>query len=248
MQIIRSELLSRFPEIIFGFSTKIGLERKTPYYFNLSFTVGDDEETVKQNRKEFFRALGLRNGNVAFQRQIHSDIIKEVNSAGLSGESDALITRTNDLGLAVSSADCTPVFIYDSVMKIIAAVHSGWRGTEKQILKKTLEKLSSEYGCSAGDLYVYVGPSVSQENYEVGDEVAALFDSDFVMKKNGELFLDVAGLNVRMLHDFGIPQSQIEVSPLCSFAEKEILHSYRRDGKISGRALGVIAMKGNWNE
>jgi polyphenol oxidase len=242
MQIIKSELFKQFPEIIFGFNTKIGLNRPAPFYFNMSLTVGDEEKVVRENREYFFNQLGLTIQNVAIQKQIHSDIITETNQGGLIGESDALITKQRGIGLAISSADCVPVFIYDKLNKVIAGVHSGWRGTQKQILKKTLVKLRSCFNSEPENLFVFIGPSVSQKNYEVGKEVADQFDGSYVLQKDQKLFLDVVQINLDFLYEFGIGSNQIEVSPLCSYEEKEVLHSYRRDGMKSGRSLGVISM------
>lgn len=243
MQIIKSTLLEKYPELIFGFSTKVGLDRGVPYYFNLSFTVGDNPEIVKQNREAFFNEIGLSSSQIAFQKQIHSDIITVVNKPGLIGESDAMITTQREIGLAISTADCTPIFIYDRKQNLIAAVHSGWRGTTKRILERTLNRLKDEFGSSAADLVVYVGPSISQKNYEVDEEVAQLFAEKYLLKENKKIYLDVAKANLDMIYNFGIPENQVEESPLCSYAEKDLLHSYRRDRKVSGRSLGVIALK-----
>ncbi len=245
MQIINSSLLEKYPKLIFGFSTKVGLDRTAPYYFNLSFTVGDDLEVVKQNREAFFNGIGLSLSQIAFQKQIHSDIITVVSKPGLIGNSDAMITTQKGIGLAISSADCTPIFIFDRRNQLIAAVHSGWRGTTKRILEKTLNRLKDEFGSSANDLIVYVGPSISQKNYEVGEEVAWQFDEKYLMQANKKIYLDVAKANLDMICNFGVPKDQVEKSPLCSFAEKDLLHSYRRDGKFSGRSFGVIALKVN---
>jgi YfiH family protein len=243
IKIIRSDLFQKFPEIVFGFSTKIGLNRTAPFYFNLSFTVGDDDETVKQNREAFFNLLGLDSSQVAIQKQIHSDIITIVEKSGLIGESDAMITTRRGIGLAISSADCTPIFIYDRRLKVIAAVHSGWRGTEKRIVEKTLIALHEKYYSHPNDLFVYIGPSINQKNYMIGEEVAEKFDSKYLMDLSGNLYLDVLSANIDMILNCGIRSSNIEISTLCSYSEKEILHSYRRDGKLSGRSLGVIALK-----
>ena len=144
MKIIRSKLLKQFPEIIFGFSTKEGLHRLDPYYFNLSKKVGDNEERVAENRKYFFDYLGIEENKTAFQLQVHGEEIKITEEPGLLGESDALITSKTNLGLAISSADCAAIFIYDPKKKVIAAVHSGWKGTAKKILTKTLFMLKAE--------------------------------------------------------------------------------------------------------
>ncbi len=244
MNIIGSKIFKQFPVINFGFSPKLGLERSAPYFFNLSLSVGDDPNIVNENREAFFNELGLTTSQVALQRQIHSDIISIVEKPGLLGESDALITTKVNIGLAISTADCTPIFIFDSSKLIIAAIHSGWRGTEKKIVLKTLQKLVYEFGTKTDDLFVYVGPSISHRNYEIGPDVAELFNSDYVLKNNGKLHLDVLSANVDMLEEFGVPIDQIEISPYCSFKEKNLFHSYRRDGNNSGRHLGVISLKG----
>ena len=127
MRIIKSSLFDKFPELIFGLSTKIGLGRTAPFYFNLSYTVGDNSEIVNANREAFYGALGLSSRQIAIQKQVHSDVITIVENAGQIDESDAMITTQAGIGLAVSTADCTLIFIYDSKQKVIAAVHSGWR-------------------------------------------------------------------------------------------------------------------------
>ncbi len=244
MLILKPFIFKQYPEIICGFSTKVGLNANPPYYFNLSYSVGDKKEIVDLNRKLFFEELGLNEKTVSYQKQVHEDYIREVNVSGNCGESDALITTSKNLGLAISSADCPAVFIYDPVKKIIAAVHSGWRGTDKKIVQKTIIKLKDEFNSNPQDLVCYVGPSISQKNYEVGEEVANKFDEEFNLKKENKFYLDVSGANYKMLIDEGVKEVNIQVSKLCSFEYENILHSYRRDGQKSGRALGVIAMKG----
>jgi YfiH family protein len=243
MQIIYSKLLRRFPEIIFGMSTKNGLDRVAPFYFNLSLNVGDDPDLVRRNREYFFERIGLQSSEIAYQKQIHSDIIKVADQPGIIGESDAMITTKNRIGLAISTADCTPIFIYDEKNKLIAAVHSGWRGTSKRILSKTLSKLMNEFNSVPENLFVYIGPSISKKNYEVGKEVADQFDEKYLVLKGDKFLLDVSGANLDMLIEAGIPELNIGKSNFCTFQEKDLLHSYRRDGKNSGRSLGIIALK-----
>ena len=245
MLIIKPFIFKQFPEIVFGFSTKIGPNAKPPYYFNLSFSVDDNKEIVDSNRALFFNELGLNEKMVSYQKQVHEDKINIVSSFGSCGESDALVTTKKNLGLAISSADCPAIFIYDPKEKVIAAVHSGWRGTEKKILVKTLQKLKNDFNSDPSNLICYIGPSISQKNYEVQEEVASKFDNEFVMKNGNKFYLDVAGANYKMLIDEGINEANIQVSGLCTYEYENLLHSYRRDGQKSGRALGVIALKEN---
>ncbi|NNG26677.1 MAG: polyphenol oxidase family protein, partial [Ignavibacteriaceae bacterium] len=82
-------------------------------------------------------------------------------------------------------------------------------------------------------------------NYQVSEEVAERFNKEDFYKDENRYFLDLAGSNYRMLIKCGVKDSQIQVSQLCTFEFSSIFHSYRRWGKESGRALAVIAMKGN---
>ena len=243
MFILKPYIFNNYPEIIFGFSTKVSLAAKSPYYFNLSYSVGDERNIVNKNRKDFFETMGLTVENVGYQRQIHSDIVQVIGCGGDNGASDALITNKRNLGLAIAVADCTPIFIYDKKNKVIAAVHSGWQGTESKILLKTLIKLQKDYSSKPESMIVYVGPSISQNNYEVGKEVADKFDKQFVVPKVEKYLLDVSGINYNILMNFGIPKNQIQKSELCTYEFNTLLHSYRRDGNLSGRSLGVIAIK-----
>ena len=179
MEIITSRIFQNYPEIIFGLSTKSGAETISPFGFNLSLTVGDDPDLVLANREIFFNELGLTSGNVAFQKQVHSEIVTIVDNAGMIGESDAMITSRIGIGLAVSTADCVPVFVYDRINRVIAGIHSGWRGTQKKIVLKTLECMRNRFNSNPADLVIFVGPSISQKNYEVGSEVALLFDRKY---------------------------------------------------------------------
>jgi YfiH family protein len=241
--IIKSRLFKKYPEIIFGLSTKIGGDREAPYYFNTSLSVGDDAAAVEENRKLLFESLGLGIENVALQKQIHSDIITYVNKGGFCGDSDAMITDKPNLGLAVSSADCTTIFLYDRKNKIIAAVHSGWRGTQQKILLKTLNKMKDDFDSMPGDIIAYIGPSISQKNYEVGPEVAEQFESKYLIPNGQKFLLNVAGNNYDMLLNFGLFKDNVQISNYCSYELDDLLHSYRRDGLHSGRALGIIALK-----
>lgn len=239
---IKSFLFEQFPEIIFGFSTKLGLGRTAPFWFNLSNSVGDEREKVEENRNHLFNTLGLNSNFIALQKQIHGDQIEIISDVTYKSESDAMITKKEGIGLAVSSADCAPIFIYDRSKKVIAAVHSGWRGTQKKILEKVLFTLENRYDSAMNDLFVYIGPSISSRHYEVGKEFLNLFDEKYFTKEKDKLYLDVADINYDILLEKKVPAENIQKTDLCSF-EISYLHSYRRDKDFSGRALGVIAMR-----
>ncbi len=245
MLTIKSHIFNKFPEIIFGFSTKVGADRGAPYFFNVSKSVGDDKKVVDENRELFVRSIGLDPKNIALQKQVHGDKIMFVTKGGVCGESDAMITNKKNLGLAISTADCAAVFLYDKKNKVIAAVHTGWRGTKKKILQKTLQNLINAFRTSPENTYAYIGPSITQINYEVGEEVAQQFDKKYLTPAGEKFLLDVSKINFDILLNAGIKKHNIQVSSLCSYEMKNLLHSYRREGQSSGRALGVIAMNGS---
>ncbi len=242
MKIISSPLFNRFDNLVFGMSAKI-VSTSDKFSNNMSFSINDNPERVLKNRKKFFENLGLQIENVAYQKQIHGDVIRYVEKGGFAGESDALATDKTNLGIAISTADCVAVFIYDEKENVIAGIHSGWRGTELKIVSKSLNYLKTKFNSKSENLFAFIAPSISQKNYEVGKEVAERFDEKYIRRKKGKFFLDVAKINYDMLVDFGIPKRQIEKSELCSY-DTEYLHSYRRDKEKSGRAFVVLAMKG----
>lgn len=241
MDIIESNLFKLFPELIFGFSTKNGLNRTAPFYYNMSLSVGDIATNVHENRMDFFNKLNIK--KVVFQKQIHSDIINIVKYNTPLNEGDGMITNETNVGLAISAADCVPIFIYDKEKKIIAGVHSGWRGTQKQILKKTIEKLKLVYDSKPENIFVYIGPCISVGNYQVSDDFINYFEKEYLEIINGKIHLDLRKANFNMLIEENIPKENIEISDICSFEDVN-LHSYRREGSLSGRALGVISIKG----
>ncbi|NUM72502.1 MAG: peptidoglycan editing factor PgeF [Ignavibacteriaceae bacterium] len=240
---IKPSLFAQFPELVFGFATRLNGGSDEPYGFNLSLSVGQDEEKVLNNRRQWLSGLGLDIEHCAFQKQVHGDRIRYVTAGGIKGESDAMITDTPGLGIVISSADCPAIFIYDPVRKMIAGIHSGWKGSQKKILEKTVNLLINGWGCNPADFYAYIGPCISGENYEVGEEVAVLFDPAYLQVHKGSFYLDLKKLNYEILVNAGVPKSHIRYSELCTWEHSSILHSYRKHGTVSGRALGVLAMK-----
>jgi len=242
MLILKPHIFNRYSDVIAGVSTKTGAGRRAPYFFNMSFSVGDNENIVKENRNLFFENLGINPANITHQKQVHEDKVSFVTQGGLIGESDAMITDKPGIGLAVSIADCVPILLYDPLKKMIGAVHSGWRGTEKKILLKTLNEIK-KYGCLPENIIVYIGPSISKNVYEVGKEVAEMFDKKYLEQKGEKYLLDVSGVNLDILLKAGVKRNNIQLSSLCTYAMKDVFHSYRRDGNNSGRSLAVIALK-----
>lgn len=241
--IIHSEILSGFPEITHGISTKLGGNTEPPHYNNMSFKVGDDEENVRGNRDKFFGSLGIDQKLLAIPQQVHSDEIEIIDKPGYYYGCDGLITSGKNVFLIISTADCFSVLMYDASNRIISNIHSGWRGTQKNIVTKAVNIMENKFGTKAKDLYAFVGPGISSEYFEVGGDVAELFEEKYVQRRKGKYYVDLKANISDQLDSLGIIKSHLEIYPYCSYKMKDYLHSYRRDRGNSGRMYSVIGMK-----
>ncbi|MBM4159277.1 MAG: peptidoglycan editing factor PgeF [Ignavibacteria bacterium] len=243
MKIIYSEKFKVFPEIVFGIST-IGKDiSSAPYFLNMSCLVGDKPENVAGNRRLFFEKMNIDIKRIVIQKQIHSDNVNYVTESGTINDSDGLFTDVKNLFLTVCIADCYPVFLYHPAGKIIACIHSGWKGTFKKISHKAVCRISDYYKLNPKKFVAFIGPGISAEHFEVGSEVAALFEKTFVKNQGGKYFVDLKSQIYNQLIQSGIDGVNIETSGFCTFKENELLHSYRRDKNQSGRMFGVIGLR-----
>jgi YfiH family protein len=181
-----------------------------------------------------------------FVKQIHSAIVLEAQNknTGCLGEGDAVVSNQSGLTLEIRTADCYPVLLSDAKNRAVAAIHAGWRGTSARIVPATLAKMGTLYGTKSADVYVAIGPGIGSCCYEVGQEVANQFNATCVHRRGGELFLDLAQANRQQAVSTGVPESQIDVSGLCTFCEAGKFYSYRREKEKAGRMrswIGVVA-------
>jgi hypothetical protein len=242
LRVIRSQIFDSFPEIRFGFSSRCGGVSPEPLGMNLSFRVGDNDENVLRNRQIFFESLNISPDRLAIPAQVHGNTVLIADAPGKYDNCDALISNTPGLFVCVTVADCVPVFLFDPLSRVVAAVHTGWRGTAKGMVDHTIAKLVTTFETTPSQLRAYIGPCAGPCCYEVGEDVASLFDAHLVSKKEGRLFLDLRTANVKQLLGAGVPTSSIEVSPLCTIDQPLLLHSHRRDQTRSGRMMGVIGL------
>src|SRR5690606_11743251 len=144
--------------------------------FTLSYSSSPDREEIKRNRIQLASALSVNESKLFFPSQVHKTKIVQVNAQTSHDdlqETDALITNEPGICIAVMSADCVPVLLFDTVNKAVAAVHSGWRGTVAKIVDKVLLAMQKSFGTKGKDIIACIGPSVCQDSYEVGEEVKA---------------------------------------------------------------------------
>lgn len=217
--------------------------------FTLSYSSWPDRAAVESNREALARTLDITVSQLYFPSQVHETRVVEV-SSGLDRQelnaTDALVTSEPGLCVAVMSADCVPVLLYDRKHKAIAAIHAGWRGTVARIVEKTLRTMSERYGTRGEDVVAGIGPSASVGHYEVGQEVIDAVNAAFgstnafiIPTKPGKAQFDLWKANETQLLDFGVKPGAIEVSNLCTLANNKTFFSARRGDK--GRfAAGIM--------
>jgi len=243
MEIIRSEAFSRHRQIVFGMSTRLGGCSPGGLGMNLSFNVGDDKINVIENRRRFFGALHIGLDELAFPMQCHSNTVRAVKTWGGYEDCDGLATSEYGVFIVLSVADCVPIFLFDPLTKTVAGVHAGWRGTSSRIAVNAVGLLKAEFGVEPKNILAFVGPAAGKCCYQVGDEVAEKFDGRFLTKDgSGRWKVDLKSANQHQLVSEGILPGNIEVHAGCTIHEAEIFHSFRRDGKASGRMAGVLGI------
>lgn len=161
-------------------------------------------------------------------------------------EADAVITQRVGQWIGVRTADCVPVLLFDPKNRVVAAVHAGWRGTVGHIVQKTIRKMKEEFGCAADDIYAMVGPSISPEQFEVGQEVADQFiaagRADCIIGHYKKTHIDLWQSNVADMLEEGIDLGHIDCTPPCTKSEEDMLYSARREGIETGRIVTAIRL------
>lgn len=266
------ELMKAYPNISCFSTTRHGGCSKGNYAsFNCNGYCGDEVEDVDHNRELLRSLLPGNQVELVIPHQTHSDHVKVVDLPYINRcseawkasnvktecfrpnteleEVDALVTDIPGYCLCVSTADCVPVLLYDSQNKAVAAIHAGWRGTVARIVEKTLAVMNRRYNSQGKDIIACIGPSISWEAFEVGDEVYqafydARFDMNLIARKKAKWHIDLWEANRQQLLAYGVKPENIEVSGICTYNNNDDFFSARRQGIRSGRILsGILISK-----
>lgn len=239
------------------FSTTIqgGVSEGNYATFNFGISSGDKLERVMENRNRLCVRLGITLDKLFIPRQTHSNHIHIIDQEFLQlpadkqqellQDTDALLTQEKGIAIAVTTADCVPVLIYDPVKQVLGAIHSGWRGTVKKIASETVSLMVRKYNSNPKDLLACIGPSICRECFEVGQEVVdAFIKAGFSIEKIGnkhpqpqKYHLDLWKANKILLEQAGILSQNIEISGMCTLTHPDLFFSARRQTIKSGRML-----------
>ncbi|MDC7227031.1 MAG: polyphenol oxidase family protein [Spirochaetales bacterium] len=193
--------------------------------------MGPSWDRFNPNRVNALKGIGLEASEVYFVRQQHTKEIVSTEEwlAHPLTEADGLISRRSPDSIAVTVADCMPVYLHDRKKDVRAILHSGWKGTG--IAEKALERMVREYGCMAADVTAVLGPAIGACCYNVDNDRADFFrntwGADSVEKRGGKNYISLRKANIAMLEKAGISEIvSVDKCTACSSA----LGSFRREG------------------
>jgi polyphenol oxidase len=219
---------------------------------NLSHKVGDESSNVDENRSRIAKSISVHPECLVFPDQTHSVNVKLLKTGKENlTETDSVITNVKGICLAVMSADCVPVILYDPVTKSCAAIHSGWKGTVGKIISNTVEAMKVNFGIKTSDLIACIGPSISPDVYEVGYDVIREVEQAFGINekllidvgKDGKRFLDLWEANKLQLINTGVKEKNIEISGICTYKNSDLFFSARKSKNNTGRfAAGIVLL------
>lgn len=226
--------------------------------FNITHYCGDSPQAVGENRERLASVLQIPVDRIVLPRQTHGTGIRivderffalpESEQSRLLEGVDAVLTHLPETCIGVSTADCIPVLLYDKVHRAVAAIHAGWRGTVRRIVVKAVESMTQAYGAASADLHAVVGPGISLESFEVGDEVydefaGQGFDMSAIAKREEKWHIDLPECNRLQLVQTGVKAGNILMSGICTYRQSSDYFSARRLGIASGRIYTGIMIK-----
>ena len=218
--------------------------------FNINGYCGDDEVHIAANKVALCGLLGIDSNRLVMPHQVHDCVVRRIDGPqqGVIEGVDAVMTDVPQLCIGVSTADCIPVLLYDSTHRAVSAVHAGWRGTVLRIVQKAVETMRDTYGTAPADLQAVIGPGISLDSFEVGDEVynqflSAGFDMQPISRREAKWHIDLPMCNRLQLMEAGVPADHIQMTNICTYQQYDRYFSARRLGIQSGRIYTGILIK-----
>lgn len=224
----------------------------------------NEYELAINSYKNLCNAIGSNYINTVKTNQNHTDTIKIANKKikedepdfNLTeyNETDGIVTNKKNLILSTTNADCILLLFFDPIKKVIANVHSGWRGTLQRISTKAIEKMEKEYNCNPKDIICCICPSIRKCHFEVEKEVKDMFEKEFkgIIEKNDIITetisskkwtIDTVLINQVILEEKGLQKENIIDSKICSVCNSNLIHSYRVEKERYGLETVIIELK-----
>ena len=198
-----------------------------------------------QQKNVLSQHTGIEMERVAWSRQAHGSHIISVDEDFLNSDSlceaDGLLTRHLGVPIAIRTADCLPVFMFDRKQRVIGLVHAGWRGSHKRILGSAIERMNNWWDTQVQDIKIVFGPSIKSCCYQVGEEFREYFPREIKQRESG-LYLDLTSVNGHQALECGVRQGNIFDCGICTCCDTRFF-SYRREGEKAGRMISLMMLK-----
>lgn len=244
------KIFDGIPFVKSAVSTRHGGVSQGETYSSLNLGTGtaDDRENIIGNYRRFCSAAGFDINRLVLAKQTHCANVRVVTESDAGkgvlrerdyDDVDALITNVSDLPLVIHTADCVPVALVDTKNRAIGNAHCGWRGTYASLAKIMLEAMGREFGTDPRDVTAAIGPCICEKCYEVSHDLHEEFASKFgyddcITECGGRYYLNLPGINRRILIDSGVSADSIAVSDICTCCNCEDMFSHRGLGPKRG--------------
>lgn len=245
------------------FSTRLGGVSQGIYSsLNLSFDRGDNPACVLENYQRVGKAIELSCNRMIYTHQTHTNKFRCVTGldagAGITrpkfeDDVDGLISDEKNLGLITTFADCVPVIVVDKERKVVASLHSGWKGTVTDIPGHAIKTMLDTYSCKTSDLVAYIGPSICETCYEVSQDLIEQFESAYPIDEWELLYrkgrqignetkyqLNLWSASFLNLVHAGLDPKNIYINDICTCMNQDLLFSHRASMGKRGNLCNFI--------
>jgi polyphenol oxidase len=221
---------------------------------NMGTSVGDERSNVIKNRERVFSLMNRPIASLSDSWLVHDKAVlewKEPRPSDIDGspKADIILTNNPKVSLFMRYADCVPIMLYDPENKGLALIHAGWKGTVKKVGRVAVEAMVERYGSNPSKIVAGIGPSISVDNYEVGDKVIEQVKKSFPIKASqllskygARVHFDLWEANKFALQEAGVVN--IEIAGLCTFSKNEDWFSHRKEKGKTGRFGAILGLNG----
>lgn len=241
------EELNEYKEII-HLSTKKQMNFATPIVGVLG---------IEKGFREIQNDIGYEFRLIKTPIQTHSNNVRVLTEENINEEfadTDGLITNLKDVALGIRTADCQSVLLYDPEKHVIGNIHSGWKGTLNKIILNAIKIMINDFNCNPKNIMAFICPSILKCCFEVDRDVVDNFNENYgnidefvtlgeIKEGKQKYYIDTVSLNKKVMMDLGLLENNIINSNICTKCHSDLYHSYRADGKLSGRSLSLICIK-----
>ena len=242
MQSLEFSIMKPYTNLTCKVFTRFGGVSKKPFdSSNVGFGVGDKESDVKKNRELVLKSIGLK--DIFYMKQVHKKDVFSLNSKDDLRKRpvcDALITNLKNVGLAVQTADCQAILLYDTKKEVIAAIHSGFKSSIINIISATILKMEKEFNTDPSDIVAGISPSLGfccAEFINYKKEIPEFFWK----YKDSKNHFDFWSISKEQLINAGVKKENIEISNICTKCNSDTFFSYRK-ANITGRFVSIIGL------